>query len=372
MASIEIEFPAVYIQPFSFSGHIHYLSFAFLRLQLRYTAHCDSLWRRSAECFNVIIPSALDALTKESALLAMAETLELFFLGERQPKSSDTPNKAGLPVVPLLEISKPSTRPSTLRSSHPSEDQELGNEEGKRQDVELELAVLDTLTDIVLQQNFEAIQVNTSAGKERYDLVRRLVSIVDRCIVRPPLVTANSEICHFSHVCIRKMYVLCSRVNGSTKVAATALPLFLSRAAALLRGFTGEGLGRSAGEWLSSDSEEGSLAVPQKPRVDEIMCLLEVVASMTLVPEVVDASGVLRVDGDTGTGTGHTLAAVVTALRNRPEVRARGRERTHLLLLFPALVGCVVCKEPRVREMVRDVLALAGAELGLSIGSFGV
>lgn len=321
----------------------------------------------------MIIPSALDALTQESALLAIAETLELFFLGERQPKSSETSNKAGLPVVPLLEISKPSIRPSTLRSPSPSEDQELlGNEEGKRQDVELELAVLDTLTDVVLQQNFDAIQVNASVGKERNEMLRRLVSIVDRCIVRPPLVTATTEICHFSHVCIRKMYVLCSRVNGSTRVAATALPLFLSRATVLLRGFTGEGLGRSAGEWVNSDSEEGSLTVPLKPRVDEIMCLLEVVASMTLLPEVVDASGVLHGDGDTGTGAGHTLAAVVTALRNRPDVVARGRERTHLLLLFPALVGCVVCKEARVREMVRDVLALAGAELGLSIGSFGV
>jgi hypothetical protein len=58
---------------------------------------------------------------------------------------------------------------------------------------------------------------------------------------------------------------------------------------------------------------------------------------------------------------------MVTNLRSRPEVHARGRERSHLLLLYCVLCGLVVCKEPRVREMARDVLLLAGAELGLSV-----
>lgn len=343
------------------------------------------LWRRSAECFNSIVPSALEALAGDPALLALAETLEVFFLGEKQQRPvENTTNKAGLPVVPLLEISKPGTGTGTgigtgiTRRSSPTgalEDQEVGVEDGRRPDVDLELAVLDTLTDVVLQQDLDVgdkgIHSSATLCKERDALVKRLVSIVDRCIVRPPAVATHSEISHFSHVCIRKMYVLCSRVNGSRKVAIVALPLFLTRAASLLRAFTGEGRDPDV-------DSGGNLAVSSKPRVDEIMCLLEVVASMTLVPEVVDESGILGADGDSGpgaeskAGSAHILATVVKALRNRPEVVARGRERTHLLLLYPALVGCIMCKEGRVREMVRDVLALAGAELGLSIGSFGV
>lgn len=58
---------------------------------------------------------------------------------------------------------------------------------------------------------------------------------------------------------------------------------------------------------------------------------------------------------------------MVGNLRTRPEVQARGRERTHLLLLYSALCGCITCKEPRVREMVKDVLLLAGAEIGMGM-----
>lgn len=49
--------------------------------------------------------------------------------------------------------------------------------------------------------------------------------------------------------------------------------------------------------------------------------------------------------------------------------RQRGRERTHLLLIYPALVQAVALPEPRLREMVRDVLQLAGAELGLGVAT---
>lgn len=61
------------------------------------------------------------------------------------------------------------------------------------------------------------------------------------------------------------------------------------------------------------------------------------------------------------------MMQMVRNLRSRPEVHARGRERTHLLLLYSSLCGCITCKEPRVREMARDVLLLAGAELGLGV-----
>jgi hypothetical protein len=59
---------------------------------------------------------------------------------------------------------------------------------------------------------------------------------------------------------------------------------------------------------------------------------------------------------------------MVAMLRLRPEVAARGRERAHLLLLYPLLCEGITCKDQRVREMVKDVLQLAGAELGLGGG----
>jgi hypothetical protein len=79
-----------------------------------------------------------------------------------------------------------------------------------------------------------------------------------------------------------------------------------------------------------------------RPRLDEVMCVLEVLASMALAPAVVDAA----------LPPAELISATVGALRARPEARARGRERTHLLLLYPALCGCITCKEPRVRGAV--------------------
>lgn len=45
------------------------------------------------------------------------------------------------------------------------------------------------------------------------------------------------------------------------------------------------------------------------------------------------------------------------------------RERSHLLSLYSALCSCINSKEHRVRELVQDVLQLAGVELGLAAAS---
>lgn len=213
-----------------------------------------------------------------------------------------------------------------------------------RADVDLELTVLDYLTDEVL----------TKCSSAPLPLKRRLIAVVDRGISRPrelsiPQATTGSN---FSHVCVRKMYVLCSRATGDSDdallfVARLALPLFLSRCDTMLRNFAEE----------ARPGFLGDGPPVTRPRLDEIMCVLEVIASMAVAPSVVDA--VL--------GSNEQMSSVIGALRARPEVAARGRERTHLLLLYNALCGCVTCKEPRVREMVRDVLGLAGAELGLGM-----
>lgn len=219
-----------------------------------------------------------------------------------------------------------------------------------RADADLELAVLDCLTDEVL----------TACGPAPTALKERLIGVVARGIARPPALSVPQLATgsNFGHVCIRKMYVLCSRGAGpvgaapgaggaALEVARLALPPFVARCAAMLRAFADE----------ARPGALGGAAAPPLPRplLDEVMCVLEVLASMSLAPAVADAA--LPPEGP--------AAAVVAALRAAPGAAARGRERTHLLLLYPALCGCITCREPRVREMVRDVLGLAGAELGL-------
>lgn len=216
-----------------------------------------------------------------------------------------------------------------------------------RADAELELSILDTLTDSVL------VFCGTASVADQ----QRLIGIVDRGISRPrslniPQATTGSN---FSHVCIRKMFVLCSRSGGSSgvpvesdstlDVAKLALPPFLARCDGMLRAFAEETRPGSLGDGPPVD----------RPRLDEIMCVLEVLATMSLSPAVVDAT----------IPPNEPVTEVVHVLRKRPEVAMRGKERTHLLLLFDALCGCITSKEARVREMVRDVLGLAGAELGV-------
>ena len=49
----------------------------------------------------------------------------------------------------------------------------------------------------------------------------------------------------------------------------------------------------------------------------------------------------------------------------RRQASGRGRERSHLLSLYGTLCSCINSKEHRIRELVQDVLRLAGVELGL-------
>ncbi len=364
----------------------------------------EKLWRCAAGAFNQLVPEGLPAVaaplppsmagdaaaaaTVARCWPALAQTLENFLLGESyrktRPELDSVQDGAGshgitasaraaahhaenpkLPVVPVLEVPSKTAAslarrgtkkavaapaPSPPRRSIDGHTHDADPAQS-RADVELELSVLDTLTDVIL----------TECGPAPPALKRRLISIVDRGISRPkglsiPQIATGSN---FSHVCVRKMYVLCSRPGGGSgavggpedtplTVARLALPLFLSRCDAMLRGFAEEARPGTLGD-----------APPvARPRLDEIMCVLEVIASMALAPAVVDS--VLFSE--------EPVAAVVGVLRARPEVAARGRERTHLLLLYSALCGCITCKESRVREMARDVLGLAGVELGLGMG----
>jgi hypothetical protein len=393
---------------------------------LRFTVYQEKLWRSAATTFIQLVPIGVAALGTQlpatiaadpesvkdvtHAWSALATVYENFLLGEKfqreqlgveapkipiaaihrrgsstsseqQHGSSGAVGATELPLVPVLDVPKKGATSSTAAgkkdqgtstfrrgfgskkgaatgsgrspgdsstggnaSTSPSAPGSLVDAAQGRADVDLELTVLDSLTDEVL----------TNCSSALLPLKRRLIAVVDRGIVRSrelsiPQATTGSN---FSHVCVRKMYVLCGRAtcdgnDALLLVARLALPLFLSRCDTMLRNFAEE----------ARPGFLGDGPPVTRPRLDEIMCVLEVIASMAVAPSVADA--VL--------GTNESISAVIRALRARPEVAARGRERTHLLLLYNSLCGCITCKEPRVRDMVRDVLGLAGAELGLGM-----
>lgn len=85
-----------------------------------------------------------------------------------------------------------------------------------------------------------------------------------------------------------------------------------------------------------------------------IACWIQVAASMTLSPLVVDAVALEH----------SALTRLLPTLRQGQET-AHSRERAHLLVLYPSFVECIPARDPRVRDMLQDVLTLAGVELGL-------
>lgn len=59
------------------------------------------------------------------------------------------------------------------------------------------------------------------------------------------------------------------------------------------------------------------------------------------------------------------LFGCVQVLQLCRQLSGKDRERSHLLCLYNTLCSCINSKEHRVRELVQDVLQLAGVELGL-------
>lgn len=62
---------------------------------------------------------------------------------------------------------------------------------------------------------------------------------------------------------------------------------------------------------------------------------------------------------------GHLKIDCVQVLQLCRQLSGKDRERSHLLCLYGTLCSCINSKEHRVRELVQDVLQLAGVELGL-------
>eukprot|EP00887_Chlorella_sp_A99_P002554 scaffold6.g2554.t1 len=369
-------------------------------MEVRHVVYQESLWRAAAATFNAVVATGIppvasvtEAADMSDAWAAVAEAFETFLLGPATASSSSSSVAAEQVAAPAASAAEakgaggvqPSSRESVGSEVHAAASSSHATPGGSRSasqaheaaappgaggggrengagpgppsgtsasqaqaDAELEAAVLDTLTDCVL----------TQCGPAPAEVKLRFIRTVDRGIVRPrhlaiPLPTAASSFCH---LCVRKMYALCSRAGGAQdaaevcllEVAQLALPVFVARCEAMLLAYAAEEPRHSG---ASSAAGHGGA----RPRLDELMCMLEALASMVLAPAVIDAA----------IPAASALGETLRVLRGRPEMAARGRERAHLLLLYAPLCGLVTCRELRVREMVKDVLQLAGAELGL-------
>ena len=150
-----------------------------------------------------------------------------------------------------------------------------------------------------------------------------------------------------------------------------ALPVLLARLEVILKDFIVE--------QSLSISETGERAL-----ISDVMCVLEVryadsllvsrhairpeaamigrrrpqvMATMTLSPLVVDAV----------MDQYKSVVPLLEHVRQRAAAAHGTRERAHLLLLHPLVIECVCAREQRVRDMLRDVLRLTAAELGLGL-----
>jgi len=210
------------------------------------------------------------------------------------------------------------------------------------EDAELELGVLDCLADEIL----------ACCGTASHSDIDLLLKVIEEGIDRPAKYQIPVSLKHssFSLVCIRKMYVLCSRGSNEQQVrnhvAKRALPMFLKKCHSMICRFS-----EGSQQTLLGDRHR------DRPALEEIICILEVIATMTLSPDVVDS---IMPQGD-------PVSEFVRLMRRRPEVSHRGKERTHILFLYDALCSLITCCESRVRDMVRDVMGLAGADLGFSL-----
>lgn len=283
-----------------------------------------------------------------------------------------------IPEIPYLDGLKKrrGRRSSSLeevqRSSSSLDEQENSaatpviDDSQAKEDGDLELKVLDCLTDEIL----------TACGTAGQRAIDSLIHVVEEGISRPLKYQILQNVTHsnFSLVCIRKMYVLCSRGSnvisngdlslGNTEleihaqvaqvrnhVAKCALPRFLKICHDMINRFAEE----------SQYTPLGDLHV-ERPKLEEIICILEVLATMTLSPDVVDS---MVPEND-------PMGDYIKCMRKRPEVISRGKERTHLLFLYDSLCSLITCRDSRIRDMVRDVLVLAGAELGISMTALSV
>ena len=353
--------------------------------QLRHTAYDVTLWRTAANVFLKLAPlgaTAVDATShshdapQDGSRLwgRLSEALSKFLLGpvaagvqgsRAAPAAAVTPPQQNrqdpsIPVIPFLGGGKAAVDVTKSRKigrlfsrevpgaesppapPEPAPCTATADEGRAVEDAELELKVLDCLTDEIL----------ISCGSAEQADIDALLHIIEEGISRPAKyqIAVSAKHSNFSLVCIRKMYVLCSRGSSEhdvrNHVARCALPRFLKRCHHVICTFSEES------QYTPMGDRHGD-----RPKLEELICILEVLATMTLSPDVVDS--ILPED--------EPMTAYVRFMRGRPDVARRGKERTHLLFLYDALCSLITCRESRIRDMVRDVMQLAGADLGFSM-----
>lgn len=370
--------------------------------QLRHLAYDVTLWRTAANVFLRLAPlgaTAVDAMHAVSdkggsrIWSCLSEALSRFFFGPDGSKDEAVSRKTGsenqpvAPASPAASAGTVTTAQSSTRKGHStpvipflkgttgdsrkkktvgrlfsgkgvavddvramaegaaattSDPAHIVDETKAIEDAELELKVLDCLTDEIL----------TSCGSANQADVDALILVIEEGMSRPAKfqIPVSAKHSSFSMVCIRKMYVLCSRGTNEHEVrnhvAKCALPRFLKRCHHVICTFSEE----------SQYTPLGDRHV-ERPKLEELICILEVLATMTLSPDVADS---IMPQGD-------PMTEYVRLMRQRPDVARRGKERTHLLFLYDALCSLITCRESRVRDMLRDLMQLAGADLGFSL-----
>lgn len=219
-------------------------------------------------------------------------------------------------------------------------------------DAELTTAVLDCLADTVLS----ACQYAPT------ELRGALISVIDAGAARPLTDEGGMHaMSRFSHVCLSKLYVLCSRgqdgdvtqqsVRCQLEVAALALPVLLARAERVLGGYA------------ASDALD-----PPLPRHVAAQCgerarhVLELLSQLSCAPAVVDAC---VQNGRRG------IQPWVELVRGRGAEEAGAhahgaKEQTHLLVLYDVLCRCIGSHDASIRTLVRGILQTIGQDLGLS------
>lgn len=236
--------------------------------QLRHTAYDVTLWRTAANVFLKLAPlgaTAVDATShshdapQDGSRLwgRLSEALSKFLLGpvaagvqgsRAAPAAAVTPPQQNrqdpsIPVIPFLGGGKAAVDVTKSRKigrlfsrevpgaesppapPEPAPCTATADEGRAVEDAELELKVLDCLTDEIL----------ISCGSAEQADIDALLHIIEEGISRPAKyqIAVSAKHSNFSLVCIRKMYVLCSRGSSEhdvrNHVARCALPRFLKR-----------------------------------------------------------------------------------------------------------------------------------------------
>eukprot|EP00884_Botryococcus_braunii_P011070 jgi/Botrbrau1/19965/Bobra.0059s0081.1 len=363
----------------------------------RYTSFQEGLWRAAVPAFTTVVSAGLpainiayingDELPPDHCWSALAEAFEIFLLGSHL----EAAEAAADPDAPREYIGEPGGRPpdpgmvsselgggASRRATSESEGEPAGaapraptreaggppgasagdlqrpqGSEGapasgaatppendqSRVDADLEASVLDTLTDAVL----------TACVRTPHDIRRRLVGVVERGVGRPRAlaIPRSAAGTRFGQLCLRKMFVLCSRGVDAQgphacllEVAQVTFPLFVETCRGMLEEHAQEvGRGREQAD---------------RTRFDDFLCMLDALATLTVSPLVADS---ILPPG--------TPLQVLVEKRRKLVGKTAGRHQTHLLVLYEPLCSCLVSQEPRVRALLQDIFQLAGAQLGL-------